>query len=353
MKKNIRQGSFSAIALLASCSVVSAADSTLVSIPWQLGFSVGGVLPENLRGASSGPLGRLSLGLPLRPGAYLEANVFGFRAAGDNGQQDEQTLGGGLDLRLERLGDDRLRYLFLFGGGYSSTERGSKTINAPYANIGYGIGYELVSALELRAEVRGLVRIDEDFIPGRGVTYDATGSVGLVYRIGQQPSVVYESSRFAEAPLVAAGPLARVVPDIASTDARCPSAPDGAVLDESGCLAPQLLLLPRSEFFNAQTGFAILGGGDAALNILAMSLLKDPQLHAEIVVHSESRGDAASLMALTQSQASMLDRYLLKQGVAKERFSATGLGGTQPLAKETSEAAIEQNRRVEITLIRR
>lgn len=353
MIKNIRQGSFFAIAALASCSVALAADSTLVGIPWQLGFSVGGVLPENLRGVSPGPLGRLSVGLPLRPGAYLEANVFGFQAAGDKGQADERTLGGGLDLRLERLGDDRLRYLFLFGGGYSATERGSENISAPYANIGYGIGYELDPALELRAEIRGLVRIDKGFIPGRGVTYDASSSVGLVYRLGGQPEVVYESSRLAQAPPIAAAAPARLVPNVASADALCPAAPDGARVDATGCLLPQTLLLPRSAFFNAQTGFAMQGSGDAALNALVVSLLKNPQLHAEISVHSEARGDPSRLIALTQSQADVLARYLLRQGVANERFSATGLGGSQPLTRETSEVAIEQNRRVEINLILR
>lgn len=353
MNKNIRQGSLLAIAALASCGMAAAADSTLVSTPWQLGFSVGGVLPENLRGVSPGPLGRLSVGLPLRPGAYLEANVFGFRASGEQGQTDERTLGGGLDLRLERLGEERLNHLFLVGGGYSATERGSESIGAPYANIGYGIGYELAPALELRAEIRGLVRIDKGFIPGRGVTYDGSSSVGLVYRLGSQPAVVYESSRIAEAPPIAAAAPARLVPNVASVDARCPVAPDGALVDAAGCLLPQRLLLPRSAFFNAQTGFAIQSSGDAALAALAMSLLKDPQLHAEISVHSEARGDPSRLMALTQSQADVLARELLRQGIAAERFSATGLGGRQPLTREISEAATEQNRRVEIDLIRR
>lgn len=348
----MRQGCFLALAAFAACGAAHAADSTLVSQPWQLGFSVGGVLPEDLRGVSPGPLGRLSVGIPLRPGAYLEANVFGFSASGDQGSEDEQTLGGGLDLRLERLGEERLRYLFLFGGGYSSTERGSTTIGAPYVNIGYGIGYELNPALELRAEIRGLARLDEGFVSGRGVTYDATGSVGLVYRLGRQPTVVYESSRVAEAALPAAAP-ALVSPDVASADGRCPAAPDGALLDGSGCLVAQRLLLPRSAFFNAQTGFALQGSGAAALTNLAASLLKDPRLYAEISVHGEASGDAASLMALTESQASVLARELYRQGITDERFSATGLGGTQPLAREVSEAAIEQNRRVEISLILR
>lgn len=350
MNKKIRQGSFIAVTALALSGAASAAESTLVSTPWQLGFSVGAVVPENLRGVSTGPLGRLSVGIPLRPGAYLEANVFGFNAAGDAGREDERTFGGGLDLRLERLGQDRLRYLFLFGGGYSTAERGKQSISAPYANIGYGIGYELIPALELRGEIRGLVRLDEGFIPGRGVTYDATTSVGLVYRFGGQPIVVYESSRPEEAPAVAAVLPVRVVPQAADP---CPAAPDGALLDASGCLLPQLLLLPRSTFFKDQESFSVLGSGEAALTALAVSLLKDPRLHAEITVHSETRGDAATHMALTQSQAGVLSRHLREQGIADDRFSATGLGGMRPLAKEISETAIEQNRRVEINLVRR
>lgn len=357
--------------MLFFCGPLLAAGSTLIATPWELGFSIGGVLPENLRGVSPAPLGRLSVGLPLRPGAYLEANVFGFKASGEASNPSEKTLGGGLDLRLQRLGDDRLQYHLLFGGGYAASKIGTGRVNAPYVNVGWGLGYELASALELRFELRGLARLDKNFIPGRSVTYDAISTAGLVYRLGRQPKTAYQPRETAAPtppPQLAVAPLAesvvtapplpllavpppRVVRRVSSSEDSCSSPPAQALLDPAGCLLPQRLQLPRSTLFDGLAA-EISSDGEAMLGTLAVTLIKNPELFVEIGVHTDTVGDVEENLEATQTQASAISRYLFEQGIENNRFTASGFGEQRPAASEDTDVGIEKNRRIVINLLR-
>lgn len=368
MKIKIKQGCSLAVLALFSGGPVFAAGSTLVETPWELGFSVGGVLPEDLRGVSPAPLGRVSVGLPLRPGAYLEANAFRFKASGEASNPDEKTQGGGLDLRLQRLGDERLQYHLLFGGGYAASKIGANRVNAPYVNIGWGLGYELAPALELRLDLRGMVRLDQNFIPGRGVTYDATSSVGLVYRLGRQPKT-YQPPEEPAAPQLPATPLleaavaapplplaevapSRVVRRVSTGEDSCSSPPAKALLDAAGCLLPQRLQLPRATLFSGLAA-DVTPDGEAMLSTLAVTLIKNPDLFAEIGVHTDTVGDADENLEATQAQAGALSRYLFELGVPDNRLTASGFGEERPVASEDSAAEIEKNRRIVINLVRR
>jgi len=369
VKKQTRQGFQRAALVLAAAAPSALAQSALLAAPVQVGISAGAVLPEDLRGVSPAPTGRLTLGLPLRPGAYVDASVFGFRAKGEAGRDSERSLGGGLDLRLERL-DERFNYLFLVGGGYVATQRGNAKINAPYANIGWGLGYELSPALTLRGELRGLARFDPAFVPGRSVSYDATSSVGLFYSFGQKPPTPFHSDAVVAAaapvpslpPEVALEPQplaplvatpARVVPPVLSPEDACPPPPAKAQVDANGCLMPQSLNLPRAEFFAGLESTEVLPSADASLRAVAAALIKNPQLFAQIRVHTDSVGYEDKNLADTQALAKLLNERLFQLGVAVDRFSTEGIGEERPRASEDTAAGVEQNRRVEIRLIER
>lgn len=358
----MKQGSYISVLLGLFCSV-AAAQSSLVSTPYQLAISAGGVLPEDLRGLNPGAVSRVSLGIPLRPGAYLDASFFGLRAAGENSGGSETSLGGGLDLRLERL-DERINYLFLFGGGYSRTQRNSNDINAPYINAGWGISYELSPSLALRSEIRGMARFDKSFIPGRGVTYDALATLGLVFNLGQSPrSERRPESRAAPTidsvalpPPVLPPPAPtppRVVHRVYSATDPCPAAPAGAAVDADGCLGDQRLVLPRSDFFSSVASTELLSAGDAALAALAVSLLKRPELFAEINVHTSSEGYADDNLKASAAQAAAIETRLYQMGAVEGQITASGIGEERPRANEISEAAAASNRRIDIRLVRR
>jgi len=363
----MKQGSCFVVLLGLFCAAASA-QSSLVSTPYQLGIFVGGVLPEDLRGLSPAPAGRINLGIPLRPGAYVDASVFGFHSAGEGNNSNETSLGAGLDLRLERL-DQRFSYLFLFGGGYSRAKQSQRVINAPYVDVGWGVGYELSPKLSLRSELRGMARFDKSFIAGRGVTYDALATVGLVFNLGEAPRVEQRSAPTAP-PVVAPPPIApaasmrfplvmpalphsQVVPRVYSADDPCPKAPPDTQVDAEGCLEVQHFILPRSVFFSSLASNTVLTDGDAALAAVVVSLLKHPELYAEINVHTDTDGYADDNLNATTAQAAALSSRLYQLGAVAGRFTATGIGEERPRANEINDSAKARNQRIDIRITHR
>lgn len=367
------------VALAATFATPAAlAQREFIAAPLQFSAMAGIAVPENLRGLEPGPSLRLLLGVPLRPGAFLEASVFGLEAAAETGGKGEQTFGGGIDLRLERLGAQRLSYSFLFGGGLSQARYRSADVAAPFVNIGYGIGYELSERLSLRNEVRGMARFDTAFIPGRGVSYDLLLTAGFSYSLGRAPAAAAPPSppplsqasppplpsepAAKPAPAVAASAPpaesalpARVVLPVVSAAGRCPVMPTAVTVsvavDSSGCLLPQKLALPRALFFDDLAAKTLRTEGDAALSALAAALLRQPGLRASITVHTDSLGFADDNLAATAALAAQIGRRLFELGVDAGCYDVTGVGESEPAASEDSEPGIERNRRVVIDLV--
>ncbi|ROH91902.1 OmpA family protein [Stagnimonas aquatica] len=330
------------------------AQSSLLSTPWYVGGNVGVVQPESLRGLSTGGQARLLVGVPLRPQAFLEVTGFGISVEGKDGQPKEDTLGGGLDLRLESLGED-LNFLFLVGGGYSQTKRDSVKVNAPYVNIGWGVETDLLPSLSLRAELRGLARFGEEFIPGRGVSYDALATVGLVKRFGGRPAVavtppappappLLPSLPPPVAPVIAAAPVAAV-----DYSGGCPPAPEGTKTDSSGCLVAQNYVLPRSRLLQGENG-VLRPDADQVLAPFAAALSRQSGLGLELVVHTDTLGQQSYNLDLTIKMAERLRDRLVELGAASSQIEAIGAGESEPIANEADEAGREKNRRVELNL---
>lgn len=365
-------------ALLSGFLVAPAAQAqSLVSQPWQISVMASGVLPEDLRGLAPGAGGRLVLGVPLRPRASVEFNVFGLSASGENRRPSERTLGGGLDLRLESLGES-LTFLFLAGGGYSQADRQRLgKVSAPYVNIGWGVERDLGERLALRAELRGMARYADGFIAGRGVTYDGVLSVGLGYRFGAAvPSrAAVSSTPPPPPPPVASVPVAPPfrphiirpavpVPDEAApiltappeaipaiVDApNCPPPQVDAKLDATGCLVPQRFVVPRARFFNHLNDTRVDADGEPTLLALASVLRRTPGMRLDIAVHTDSEGFADDNAKATTALAELLLRRLVTLGVDVRRVSTQGYGEQSPAASEDTPAGIEKNRRVVFTL---
>lgn len=345
---------------LAACSAAQA-QSSLLSTPWYISAGVGGVLPESLRDQQPGPQGRLLVGIPLRPQAFLEASVFGLSPSGKNGQPDETSYGAGLDLKLESLGD-HLNYLFLAGGGYAQAKRGGDKVNAPYANIGWGAELELAPLLAIRTELRGLVRFSDDFIAGRGVTYDGLLTVGLTKRFGRTPP---PASRAAPPPPVAPympPPPPPVAPELPATAelsmpllaldlSHCPSVPAGVKAAADSCLVPQRSVLARTRLFAAESA-RLSDTADDLLVPVVISLRRQPDLKLEMVVHTDTLGLQSQNLDLTLKMADQIHERLLQYGVPAAQMEVLGVGESEPIANEVDDAAREKNRRLELNLSR-
>jgi outer membrane protein OmpA-like peptidoglycan-associated protein len=91
---------------------------------------------------------------------------------------------------------------------------------------------------------------------------------------------------------------------------------------------------------------------DAAKNFqeLANSLKKFGNSNLLIVGHTDSQGDDAYNMNLSQRRANAASAYLQSLGVPASRISTAGRGEAEPVATNDTDAGRQLNRRVEVAI---
>jgi outer membrane protein OmpA-like peptidoglycan-associated protein len=86
------------------------------------------------------------------------------------------------------------------------------------------------------------------------------------------------------------------------------------------------------------------------LRNLAASLDKYPGSDLLIVGHTDNVGTDSYNLGLSERRADAAVAYLAGQGVNQARMRARGLGETEPVAPNESEAGRSKNRRVEVAI---
>jgi outer membrane protein OmpA-like peptidoglycan-associated protein len=86
------------------------------------------------------------------------------------------------------------------------------------------------------------------------------------------------------------------------------------------------------------------------LRELARSLDKYPGSDLLIVGHTDDVGADAYNQGLSERRAEAAAQYLASQGVSRSRIRTRGLGETEPVVANDSEAGRERNRRVEVAI---
>ncbi len=86
---------------------------------------------------------------------------------------------------------------------------------------------------------------------------------------------------------------------------------------------------------------------NALLDSIAQIAAKCPDVQVEIAGHTDSRGNDAANMALSDARASSVAKYLVAKGAAAARLTAKGYGETQPLDPADTPEALQKNRRIE------
>ena len=91
-------------------------------------------------------------------------------------------------------------------------------------------------------------------------------------------------------------------------------------------------------------------GATARLGKLTTFLNKYGDRTVTIEGHTDSVGSDSLNQALSQHRSESVKAYLVSQGIASARISATGMGESLPVASNGNAAGRQQNRRVEIII---
>lgn len=89
----------------------------------------------------------------------------------------------------------------------------------------------------------------------------------------------------------------------------------------------------------------------ADINRVASLLLKYPSSTVQVIGHTDSDGDAAYNLGLSQRRANAVADILQAGGVTFDRLTTIGRGEEQPVASNLTAEGKAQNRRVEIVII--
>ncbi|MCJ8169899.1 OmpA family protein [Atopomonas sediminilitoris] len=112
----------------------------------------------------------------------------------------------------------------------------------------------------------------------------------------------------------------------------------------------QLSLVMPGNITFATNSSEITSGFYSTLNTVAKSLQQYDKSLVDVIGHTDSVGSYDYNLQLSQRRAQSVLNYLAGQGVAYNRLTARGMGPSQPIADNTSDAGRAQNRRVEIKL---
>jgi len=135
------------------------------------------------------------------------------------------------------------------------------------------------------------------------------------------------------------------------TKDKCSGTPPGTRVDAAGCLiifTPERTpVILRGVTF--ETGKSALRPESfTVLDIVAQSLVANPDIRIEIGGYTDNTGSGATNLRLSQARADVVRAYLVSKGVAPGRMVAKGYGATSPIAPNTTRDGRAQNRRVEL-----
>ena len=86
------------------------------------------------------------------------------------------------------------------------------------------------------------------------------------------------------------------------------------------------------------------------LDKLAKVLVNNPDTNINIYGHTDSKGTDAYNMTLSEKRANSVVNYLASHGVKRNRMFAKGMGESDPVATNETEAGRAENRRVEFAI---
>jgi len=110
--------------------------------------------------------------------------------------------------------------------------------------------------------------------------------------------------------------------------------------------------IPLKNVFFVRSESTLLPASYPELNKLAKILNENPAVEIELAGHTDNVGDPQKNLVLSEQRVERVKEYLVGKGVAAERISGKGYGGTKPIADNSNEATRKLNRRVEFKIVK-
>lgn len=185
-----------------------------------------------------------------------------------------------------------------------------------------------------------------------GPAADQDAAVAAVAALGLTSDVTYLSAGASPAqaePSVTPTPAATATPSASTATATASPSP-------SASPAPVVLPdLPDLRGIQFETGSATLTAAslpvlDQAAGAISDALASRPGLHVSIEGHTDSDGDDAANLTLSQQRAQAVSDYLVGHGVPAASLSATGYGETKPIQDNATADGRAANRRVDFVI---
>jgi outer membrane protein OmpA-like peptidoglycan-associated protein len=95
----------------------------------------------------------------------------------------------------------------------------------------------------------------------------------------------------------------------------------------------------------------LIEGGQSSLEEVVDLLQTEPDKKIRVEGHTDSRGDSAANLLLSEQRAAAVRESLIKLGVSPDRITAMGMGEDFPIASNDTEEGRARNRRVDVILL--
>jgi OOP family OmpA-OmpF porin len=199
----------------------------------------------------------------------------------------------------------------------------------------------------LRPEVKARMAFPQDNDP-QDKFLDYTAGLGFLFTFGSArpaPEPVAEPAP----PPPPVAPAPPPAPRDSDDRDRCPDTPPGVAVDADGCPRRGSATLQGVTFeFNSAV---LTSASRPVLDMLAADLKRYPRLKIELQGHTDSVGNDAYNLRLSEKRAQAVRDYLVSQGVGEQQLTARGFGENVPVADNTTEDGRAQNRRVVMTVL--
>jgi outer membrane protein OmpA-like peptidoglycan-associated protein len=110
----------------------------------------------------------------------------------------------------------------------------------------------------------------------------------------------------------------------------------------------EMIPLPNVQFKTNED--VLLPSSAKELQQLAEYLMKNENMTAEIIGHTDNVGKPEANKTLSRLRAESIKRFLINFGIKASRLNAVGMGDTQPKTSNNTEEGRLMNRRVEVKL---